>query len=130
MNFIRLSAVCGVLLAVFASLVNANGEYHADEGGKFSAFKIQTDFAEQELRKFLGLKSDDEVHIASVALQIRDGHLFNVTMAVKSAQSCSVVVHEREEGKALEIIKEANRSTTCVDLPPDDTKHEVTVTST
>lgn len=64
--------LCAMLLGVFVNRVIGSGEIHADEGGKFAAFKTQADFAEKELRKELSLKPDDEVHIASVALQVSD----------------------------------------------------------
>ncbi|XP_022691087.1 uncharacterized protein LOC111261690 isoform X1 [Varroa jacobsoni] len=148
MHSTRSVILCALLMTIFVDGITASGEYHANEGGKFSAFKSQADFAEKQLRKTLNLMPEDEVHTASVAMQenaphaiaslweipkivlvnhlrIKDGHIFNVTMYVKNVQSCSVIVHERQEGEPLEIIKEADKIASCVDLWGDDTRFEV-----
>lgn len=63
-----------ILFALFMvagfAIAKSSTEYHADEESKFSEFRAQTNFAEDELRKELQLNAEDEVHLSTVALRV------------------------------------------------------------
>lgn len=93
MHSTRSVILCALLMTIFVDGITASGEYHANEGGKFSAFKSQADFAEKQLRKTLNLMPEDEVHTASVAMQVGKEYLRDISFDVHSYIICLYFIY-------------------------------------
>ncbi|XP_028966359.1 uncharacterized protein LOC114828003 [Galendromus occidentalis] len=109
-------------VSIVAEVVSGTGEIHSNEGGKFAEFKNQTEYAEMELRRDLTLTAADEVHLSNIALQIKDGHIFNVTFQVKRNLVCSIVVHERDDDRPMEVLKSNDKLSNCIEQPASTTE--------